>query len=229
MSSGSDWNDSVDSGGGDDLFYDGDSYDSESLKGGSNSVDKEGWYHFEITDVKLELDTLTTSGQKKSPAILFTCMVMQPVEGQSPSGSLLWHRIYLASKEGGPPAEGAVKSALRFGLGLGILKYAQKDDREIVVDAASGQSRIGKGVWLGAKGKQFVSHVKLEKGEGNYKDKYVIPFGESYHPADPKVVDVPKNTEALASIGINVATSNAVPPTAAGGGKKTTDDEFGDI
>lgn len=226
MATADDWGSEAESN--DDWGYDGESYDSESLRGSSNVVDKEGHYHFEIVDVKPELDVLNAQGHPKSPAICFHCNVLHSVAGQSPAGHMLFHRIYLASKGGGPPAEGAAKSGLRFGLGLGLLKYTERDGREIVVEAGTGQSRIRASLWQQAKGKQFIAQVKLEKGEGDYKDKYTIPFGEVYYPADPKVVDVPKNAEALAMIGIIAAKGSSSPlPTAKAA--NVANDEFSDV
>jgi hypothetical protein len=199
-----------------DYTFDGEGYDSEKLGGNSGEVvDKEGWYHFEISDVKEELETLTNTGKEKSPCVRLDLTVMQSVDKQSPAGSRLYHRIYLASKGGKPPAEGSVKSALRFGIGVGLLKYVEKDGHEIVVDATTGSTRISHKIWQQAKGRQIVASVKLEKGDGDFKDKYAIPFGECYDPSDPKVIDVAKNADALAMIGKSVAPPSSKPVAAA--------------
>lgn len=213
-----DWNDSVDS----DWAYDGESVTRDAIEnGGGGGVNKEGKYHFVVADVTPELSTTNDRGEERSPSILFRCIVMHDVDGQSPVGSALFHRIYLAGKGGTPAAEGTIKSAMRFGLGLGLLKYAVKDDREIVVDAATGSPKISSRIWQAAKDRHFIAEVKLEKGTGTYKDKYVIPFGEIHRPDDPEVADVPKNVELLAAVGIK-----ASPGLATAAPVGATTDEF---
>ncbi len=193
----------------DELVYDSGAYDRGDLDTGGEQVNKEGWYHLEVTDVKPDLATLDNNGNPHSPQICFTMMVLQTVDGQSPAGSRLYHRIYLGTKDGGPPKDAVVKAALRLGIALGLLEYTEIEGAEVPVIAGTKNTRIPASVWRGAKGRQIVANVKLEKGTGNYKDKYAIPFGECYDPMDEAVAQVEKNIDALALLG---KTPPAAPP-----------------
>jgi len=103
-----------------DFAMDGGEFTKDDLASG-DTIDKEGWYHFEIVGVKNEFETLNDKGKEKSPCVVLTCNVLETVKGQCPAGSRYFHRIYVASSGGGAAAEGSVKSALRFGLGIGLL------------------------------------------------------------------------------------------------------------
>jgi hypothetical protein len=189
-----------------DYAFDGENYDSESLQtGGGDVVSKEGWYHFEVADVKPELSTLDNNGNPQTPSVCLTMMVLQSVDGQSPAGSRLYHRIYVASKDGTPPKEGTVKSALRVAKALGLVELTEIDGREVTVVKGTKNTRIPSKIWADAKGRQIVANVKLEKGGTvngrTYKDKYAIPFGEAFDPSDPAVATVQKNADCLALIG----------------------------
>jgi hypothetical protein len=187
--------------------FDTEGVSGEDLGGSGDIVKKEGWYHWDIADVKNELETLSNSGKDRSPCITLRMLVLEGVEGQSPANSVLFHRIYMAGKGGAPISDGAKKSALRFGLGAGILKEIVNEDtgESKIVDAATNSTKIGVSTFHRLKGKQVIAQVKLEKGEGSYEDKYAIPFGRCYQPNDPQVAEVPMNKDALASIGIEVA------------------------
>lgn len=218
MATSDDWGDG---GSEQDFSFDGDAFGSEQLKGSSNAVDAEGWYHFEVADVKNELDTVSNSGQPKSPAICFHCAVMQSVPNQSPQGSMLFHRIYLGSKGGDAPAEGSVKSALRFGIGLGLLEIKEIDGREVTVIKGTTNTKIPASIWQKAKNMQFIAQIKKEKDTDRGKGRHAIPFGEVYQPTHPDVADVAMNKEALAMIGITVAAGGGAagtPPKAAANG-----------
>lgn len=184
-----------------DFSMDGSEVSASDL-GGGDVVDKEGWYHFEIVDVKNEFDTLSDKGKEKSPCVVITCNVLETVKGQSPAGSKYFHRIYVASKGGAPAAEGAVKSALRFGLGLGLFFAIEKEGREMIVDGATGSFKIMASTWQRAAGLQFVAKIKLEKSDNpQFGDKYAVPFGRCYAPHDPAVADNAKNKEAMKKAG----------------------------
>jgi hypothetical protein len=175
---------------------------SPSDLGGGDVIDKEGWYHLEVVDVKNEFDLLSDKGKEKSPCVVLTCNVLETVKGQSPAGSKYFHRIYVASKGGGAPAEGAVKSALRFGVGLGLFFVIEKDGREFIVDGSTGSFKIMASTWQRSAGVQFVAKIKLEKSDDpKFPDKYTVPFGRAYDPRDPAVADTPKNKEALKMAG----------------------------
>ncbi len=184
-----------------DFAFDGSEYSRDDIASG-DSVDKEGWYHFEVVNVKNELDTLGDGGKEKSPCIVLTMNVLETVKGQCPAGSKYFHRVYVAAKGGAAPKEGAVKSALRFGLGLNLLEAMEKDGREVIVDAATKSTRIPASIWQRAMGRQCIAKIVLEKSDNpQFKDKYAIQFGRAYHPLDPSVADVAKNKEALAMLG----------------------------
>jgi hypothetical protein len=200
-----------------DYSFDGENFDSEKLNTGSGeTVDKEGWYHLEISDVVPELDTLDTNGNPHTPQIRFDMTVLQTVEKQSPAGHRLYHRIFLATKDGAPPKEGTVAAALRLGIACGLLEHKEKDGREVTVVKSTQNTRIPSQIWKQAKGRQIVAKVKLEKSDNpKYKDKYAIPYGECFDVSDPKVVDVPKNGEALQMIGKVVTPASSTRPAAA--------------
>lgn len=185
----------------DDFVFDGSGRSEADL--GSNFVTKEGWYHFEVADVVRELDRVSERGQPKSPAMRFDLVVLHEVAGQSPSGARHYHRIYVGDKDGGPPKEGSLKSALRFGVGLGILREVEIEGQPAIVDAQTGSPQIRVSTWERAKGMQVIARIeKRQEQEGSkYGPSYEIPFARVYQPDDSQVADVPKNLEALALIG----------------------------
>ncbi|HWA99357.1 MAG TPA: hypothetical protein VG713_12730 [Pirellulales bacterium] len=197
MNTGGDWGQAEQA----DYTMDTGEYTRDDLGGGGETVDKEGTYHFEITDVVKELDTTSTNGKDKSPCLRFDMLVLETVKGQSPAGSRHFHRVYVAGKGGTTISEGAKKNALRFGLGLGLLAEITKDDRTIIVDKLTGLPKIPLSLWDRAKGMQCIAKIKLDKGDGKYDPKHEIPFSRVYQVNDPAVADVPKNAEALAMLG----------------------------
>ena len=84
---------------GDDYAFDGGSYGQSDL-GSGDQINKDGWYHCEVSDVVLDLDTLSHQGKSKSPSIRFDLTVLETVTGQSPAGSRLFHRIYVGGNGG---------------------------------------------------------------------------------------------------------------------------------
>lgn len=202
----------------DAFAVDGSQFSGEDLGGGGN-VDKEGYYHFEIADVVNELDAVSEKGKAKAPAVRFDLLVLHSVPNQSPSGCRHFHRIYLGTNEGGPPAAGSQKSALRFGLGLGILREVEKDGKKSIVDAKTGSSRITLGTWHEAKGRQCIGKIVFKPAEGQYQASYELPFGRVCQVDDPSVAGVPKNRDALAMIGKASASvpvgNGALPPVSA--------------
>lgn len=191
-----------------DFELDASGYDGEGLDRGGDTVNLEGWYHFEIVDVQKELGTLNDQGHPKSPSILFICQVLKTVEKQSPRGCKLYHRAYLAGKGGEPIKKGSLDNTFRFGVGLGLLRTVDNDGAKTVVNAKTGLPKIPSDLWLDAKGKQFIGQVVLEKGTEGYKDKYVLDYNRPYPVDHPKVANIAKDAEALAMIGM----SNAAPP-----------------
>lgn len=155
-------------------------------------VDKDGWYHFCITNVKRNLDVPDT----KTPDILFRCEVMATKNDQSPVGSVVWHRIYPKSKGGQDAKEGSKQTMARFGRGLGLIRTVVKDGVEKYVHYKTGESRMPLSMWDDAKGAHFIAKVTMESDPG-YKPKPVFRFGEVFHPYDPSTEGQPRDIEAL--------------------------------
>ena len=182
----------------DDFAFDGSGKSESDL--GSAMVNREGWYHFEVADVVRDLELVSPQGKPKSPSIRFDLVVLKDVEGQSPAGSRHYHRIYLGDQNGGPPKEGSVKSAFRFGVGLEILAELQIDGQPAICDAETGSPKIKVSTWERAKGLQLCCRIEnREEQEGSkYGPSFEIPFARVWHPLDEAVKDVPKNEEAIA-------------------------------
>lgn len=167
---------------------------------GGNNVDREGWYHFEVADVVKDLTKVSANGKPKAQSMRFDMLVMHPVEGQSPQGARLFHRITLRTKEGQPPKEGSFTAMINFLTGLGLL--GQVDDPEVesgksTVELATGSKKFNiVEVCERAKGLQCIAKIVFEKGEGNYPDRWSIPYGRVFAIDDPAVVSVPRNKAA---------------------------------
>lgn len=180
--------------------FDGGEYNPEEMAGGG-TVNLPGWYHFEVVDIVDELATISERGQPKSASLSFVCMVLHGAEGQSPKGCKHYHRVYFSAQNGAPAKEGAIKSALRFGLGIGVLKEAEIDGRKVTVDANTGTTKITpKTFILGGMGAQFVAPLEPDEyadNQGTKKTRYQIPFGRVYHVSDPAVAHVAKDLQAV--------------------------------
>lgn len=184
-----------------DFELDGQGVSGEDL-GGAGSIKQEGWYHFEVTDVVAELETVGKKGAEKSPAVRMDLTVLESVNGQAPAGAKHWQRLYVGAKGGGPAAEGSRNNVLRFGLGIGILKEVDGGAGEkAIVDAVTGSSKINMETLRRAKGKQCVGKIELTKDD-KYGDKYEIQFARVYAVDDPSVAGVSKNLAALQMIGM---------------------------
>lgn len=195
-----------------DYSFDSSEHTKDDLYGGGEMVAVEGWYHFEVSDVKPDLDLFKSNGEPKTPCVVFSLTVLESVEGQSPAGSRLFHRVYLAAAGGGAPAEGTIKSGLLFAVGLGLMEFRDVDGREVAFDLKSGKSRLDWKRYLDAKSSQIVAHVQWSKEEegSKYKKKLEIPFGRCYQPDDPNVPpNVSLNADALALIGKSPANRKA--------------------
>lgn len=165
----------------------------------SGIVNKEGWYHFQIADVKPELNPLNADGNERAPHFVIKAVVVGSSEGQSPAGTMLFHRLFVGKKGGGPPAEGAIKSNIRFLTGVGAMKWSKVGEKMVAVDIDTGKAMVTLDTVNRCKGLQFMADIKLEPGTEGYKDKYVIQFGEVFQPGDPKVKGVPFNEEVWAA------------------------------
>jgi hypothetical protein len=177
---------------------------ADELGGGGDMVNKIGNYHFEVSDVVADLDTVNSrSGKAKSPSIRFDLLVLHSVDKQSPAGSRMFHRIYVGAAGGGPPKEGAIKSALRFAIGLGLAREEEIEGVKRVVCNATNTTRFPLTAWLAAKGKHLMAKVIEEKQDehSSGEPRFVIPFGRCYQPSDELVADWPKNVDLLVAAG----------------------------
>lgn len=196
---------------GDEFRFDSADFDTDEM-GGGEIIDKEGWYHLEVADVKPELAPLDDRGNPRTPSIRFDLLVLHSAPKQSPAGSRHFHRIYMGTKGGGVAKDASKEAAIMFGLGVGILNKQKLNGKHVAVDAATGSTMLNVATFLRAKGKQCVAKISFKKGDDKYKDAYEIKFGRTYRLDDPAVADVPKNAEALAMAGKLPA---APPPPAA--------------
>lgn len=170
--------------------------------GGRGTVDKPGKYHFEIVDVKAELETVGDNGSPKTPSINFTLRVLESTHGQSPAGSLAWHRLYVGEKGGGPPKQGSFDAIIDFLVAIGRMKKVIDGGVTRFINPQTGTSKFTLQLLLQAKGDQFIGNVKREQKkdrEGNKIDEWEVrlPFsGGSFRLDDSAVSDVPKNRDA---------------------------------
>lgn len=180
----------------DDFAFDGSGTGAADVNKGGG-IRREGWYHFDIIDVVPKLDMQNAGGNDISPCVEFHMSVLRSVEGQAVEGTNHVHRIYVGSKGGGAPSDGSRTLALRFGLGLGVLKEKKVGEELSIVDAATGEAKINMATWKRAIGHQCVAKIELEKSKNtDFADKYVIPFGRVYRPDDPSVADTEIDKEA---------------------------------
>lgn len=200
--------------------------------GGSNIVEKPGWYHFEVTDVKADMATVGKKGGDKSPHVLFTLQVLNSIPGQAVAGAMYFHRCYVAAKGGkGEAAEGAVNSNLRFLHGLGAVVESdtlkKEDGSPVIVDAVTKEPNVTWETFKRCKEKQLIARVVLGEPTYNkpgdpasgvkYEGRYEIPFGRSFRPDDPQVADVEKDGEALKLAGYDPSKCGKLAGTQTGG------------
>lgn len=179
--------------------FDGGEYSRDDVDSGG-TVNLPGWYHFEIVDVQDELATISEKGQPKSASLSFDCMVLHSAQGQSPKGMRHYHRVYFSGQNGAPAKEGAIKSAIRFGLGIGVLKEVEIDGRKCIVDAETGTTKITPKTFCRGLGRQFVATLEPDSytdASGNTKSRFQIPFGRVYSVTDPAVANVAKDQAAV--------------------------------
>lgn len=201
----------------DDGFgFDTDGIDPAEAERGA-FVDKEGQYHFEITDVKFD-----TSKVKGTPFVEFCLTVLQSVKGQSPEGSRFNHQSYLS--------EGARLMTSAFGHRIGALKLLPTGEidekgqpKHVYVDPKTNSRRITKETWLAVKGSQFVGTLRLGKerqgDDGReYKARLELQTNKCWQTDAEEVADVPKNLQAMKLIGKKPYT----PPAAASGDAAAT-------
>lgn len=177
-----------------DFEIDGGGYSEADLGGGA--LNKEGAYHFGINEVVFDLSTVKKGGGAKSPSVKIVMEVLETVEGQCPSGTKYYHRLYVGPKPGEEYPEGSKKGVFKFCLGLGLAKEVEGKG---IFDAETG-NKIGPATIKRAEGLQCCAMIKHDHDE-KYGDQYQIPWNEVYLPNDPAVADTPKNQSALASGG----------------------------
>jgi hypothetical protein len=200
----------------DETFEFDSSESTEDVLDSGGFIDAEGWYHFEVTHVDFNLGSLDEKGKENTPHILVKCKSLNNVKSQCPPGSLLYHRIYVAQKDGSAAKQGSIDSMYRFGIGCGLLKWGKNAKGAAVpVLAKTGLPKIPMVSWKDAVGSQFIAMVKKEKPQpgSEYAPKFAIPMGRAYRPDHPDVSHVHKNLEALAAIGIHLTNEQ---PAAAG-------------
>lgn len=168
----------------------------------SGMVDQPGGYHFEVEKVEQHLKLITDDGKEQTPHVLITCKVLQTTPGQSPEGSVLFHRIYVAQKDGSPPKKGSVDAMQRFAYGLGLMQWAEVQRGESRVrklcSTATGKPSLKISEFSDAVGLQFVAVVKREKSnDARYDDRFVIPMGRACRPSAAEVQHIPKNKQKL--------------------------------
>lgn len=192
-----------------DDFFGSDVVEEKDLQS-NNFVDQEGWYHFLVADIQPELSPVTQEGNDKSPSVKLKCVVQHDVDGQSPTGKLYYHEIYVGSKGGGPPKEGTIKSAMRFFIGLGVAKFIERDGRTFPVHAETGATNVNMKWFEDCIGRHFIGHLKREAdykvGEQTKRGSLKFPFGTVYAIGSPEVENVPYNKAAVEA---SLATASA--------------------
>lgn len=201
-----------------DFCFDSSSTSEEDIKS-EGWVDIEGFYHFEVSKVELNLSLLTEEGKEQTPHIKVYLKVLQSVPGQSPAGSMLSHSIYVGSKDGSPAKKGSIDSMYRFGIGIGLLKWSNINGKVVPVLASNGSTKIPVSAWKDAVTLQTIAKVTKEKGNrgGNqqpqqgqeaepqgkqHADRFVIQMGRCHRPDDPEYAHIPKNVEAMKALGM---------------------------
>lgn len=163
-------------------------------------IDREGNYHFEVSDVKVNTE------EGKTPHLEFALTVLHSVNGQCAEGSKFTHRMYLTDKEGG------IRMNTLFGLRTGALlakptgeKDQKGNPKHIAVDPKTGTTRVTLATWQAIKGSQFVGQVKTGKpytgADGKERSRLELQIGKCYPVDAEEVADVPKNVQAMKVIG----------------------------
>lgn len=169
-------------------------------------VDKPGKYHFEIAEAREDFSLTNKRSEPQAPHILCTCVVLHTVPGQSPRGSVLWHRINLGGKGGAPLDENGKRMTISFLAGVGLLKdqggkFIDPQTGTTAIDIATLASRL--------KSMQFIGDPKPDTYEG--RTSWRFNFGRGvFRIDDPLVSTVPKDKGALEAIGM----AHCMAPTA---------------
>lgn len=211
-----------------DMEFDTSSTTEQDLETGG-FVDLEGNYHFEVSKVEFQLNTIITdeqTGQPKenTPQILIFLTVLQSAAKQSPAGSVLLHRLYCGQKDGSPPKKGSIESMERFAIGMGIMRYQNIDGRSVPVDAESGKPKLRISRFADIIGRQCCATCKIEKSSDpqKYKDQVRIPMSRVFAPDHPDVGHFPRNLTAMKEAGYRVVDSAAANAAKSGAAANTT-------
>ncbi len=207
----------------DDFMMDVGGMTGKDVDQGLEFVNKEGYYHLGVESVKKELAIQKDDGSACAPHVLVDLLVLESVPGQSPAGSHLYWRIYIAPSGGGPMTDFGRESLARLGVATGILEMPDGEDGPVYL-AGTKNTKFGLDEYQKAVGKQLCGHVKCEPGEPNpkkpgqrYPDKFGFPYNKGFGPVeDPRFKDVPKNREMLKLIGKEhcMPTAGSTPPVA---------------
>jgi len=178
-------------------------------------VDKDGDYHFEVEKVEFNLALLTPDGKPNTPHLNITCVVLESAKNQSPAGSRLWHKIYVAQADGSKAKKGSIESMERFALGLGLLRFADVNGERKLVSVATGKTGFKISEFAAIVKRQFCAKVKKEaSSDPKYADQWKIPMGRAMHPNHPDASTFPKNKEAMIAAGYAVTSQVTSKPAA---------------
>lgn len=174
-----------------DTSFDTSGTTADDLNSGGVVV-KECHAHLVVANVKKE------AKEGKVPCLVFDMQVLADDAGQK--GKFVFHRInlfkgiykevdkknVLIDKE--PLSEGALKSLLKFALGLELIAPEDIGKKDLKIP------------WSKAPGKHCMSHLRhgsdYEKDGEKKKGQIGIQFGEVFPLSDERVKDWPRDTEA---------------------------------
>lgn len=207
-----------------DFGWDSTDQDVDDIRSrAQGTVDKPGWYQFEISNVELKLSPVNEkSGKENTPHILFTCTVANTVKGQSPVGSKFFHRLYVGGKGGTEAAQYCKDQAVLFGSipSIGVFEVRDVNGKRVAVDVVSKLPKVLPSAFQRAKCKYFMGKLGMGRATDQYEAK--LEMREVADPRDESVADVPKDWELLEAAGIRRPAAGAAAAstgTKAGGAK----------
>lgn len=182
-----------------------DTQDVDASKVGSLViVDQPGKYHFQITSAVEKWETVNpNTGRDARPHIRLTCHVVHSTPGQSPAGTVYFHRLNFGGKGGGPVEDWARNASLNFLVGVGIIKEVKKDGNTYFIDPETNSTAINVPTLAGRlKNLQFIGKIEENKQDG-YDTTYELRFGQgAFQVTDPRVANVPKNLSMIPGAGV---------------------------
>lgn len=209
-------------------FFGTEDVDQSQVDKHSGGVNKPGNYHFQVTDVKPDLSTMKPDGQEKAPCFVLTCQVLHDVEGQSPSGSTLWHNLIVGGKGGGPPHDFTKKMTIAFLTGIGVMKWKEMPNgMTVAVDADTGKPGVTQELIMRCKGRQFVCKIVEDERNTGPKPKFIIPFSVVHQIGSPEAEAFPYNKElAATALKKPVTGFEPAPVGVAAASEKEVNDDF---